>query len=301
MSKKQASSVRSLQTRLEVLKTLVSSSGLLAPGSGVTTDTLVTYWCASKWHSIVFLWLHALYSCLCSVEQGCFSHANADIRAATEQLAAAIYSTGSKDLVPRLSKLLRPKQMEEYQAVFQGGGAKAPPGAAVSAPSKAPAPGAKGPTGSGIPPGKTSHAPQAAKSAADSAPPAEGVCQFCGGCGPHATEAQLDLHYWQACPMLTACPRCQQIVEIATLQEHLLDECEHKASVDPCDRCGDAIEPAMMEEHKRQWFCKPLPPIDVGNRCPLCHKDIPPEKEGWMQHLIGAGCAQNQRTSKARA
>lgn len=77
---------------------------------------------------------------------------------------------------------------------------------------------------------------------------------------------------------------------------------EHKAGVDPCDRCGDAVEPAHMEEHRRQWYCKPLPPVDVGNRCPLCHKDIPPEKEGWLGHLIGAGCAQNQRTfAKAAA
>ncbi len=26
----------------------------------------------------------------------------------------------------------------------------------------------------------------------------DGTCQFCGGCGPGATEAELDLHYWQA-------------------------------------------------------------------------------------------------------
>jgi hypothetical protein len=44
MSKKQASSVRSLQTRLEVLRTLVTSHELLAPGTGVTTETLVSYW-----------------------------------------------------------------------------------------------------------------------------------------------------------------------------------------------------------------------------------------------------------------
>ena len=203
--------------------------------------------------------------------------------------------------------------MEEYQAIFQGGGgakgaaAAAPPATAAKATAaatggKGPAAGKAGGGGGAAAPSAGSHAPQAhqGKGGAPADIPAEGVCQFCGGCGPHATEAQLDLHYWQACPMLTTCPRCQQIVEIATLQGHLLDECEHKAGVDPCDRCGDAIEPALMAEHKRQWFCKPLPPIDVGNRCPLCHKDIPPEKEGWLQHLIGAGCAQNQRTSKAK-
>lgn len=282
MSKKQASSVRALQTRVELLRDLVASHNLLAPATGVSTDALVSY-CA---------------------EQGCFAHANADIRQATEQLAAAIFKTGSKDLVPRLTKLLRPKQMEEYQALFQGGGGSAaaagkPAAAPVAASGAKPAPASKGAPAGKPAPSPAGRAGAPAPAAATALQEQEGVCQFCGGCGPHATEAQLDLHYWQACPMLTACPRCQQIVEIATLQEHLLDECEHKAGVDPCDRCGDAVEPALMVEHKREWFCKPLPPIDVGNRCPLCHLDIPPEKEGWMQHLaVGAGCSKNLRTRK---
>jgi hypothetical protein len=111
--------------------------------------------------------------------------------------------------------------MEEYQAVFQGGGTAAagkpaaPPAPAPSAAAKPAA--AAGAAGKALA-GKTTGMPT--KAAGPSAPSddQEGVCQFCGGCGPHATEAQLDLHYWQACPLLTACPRCQQIVEIATLQ-----------------------------------------------------------------------------------
>jgi hypothetical protein len=104
--------------------------------------------------------------------------------------------------------------------VFQGGGAAtagggAPrSGAGAAPPSGAaakPAPAAKPAAASGAGSKATAvHTPAADEQ--------EGVCQFCGGCGPRATEAQLDLHYWQACPMLTACPRCQQIVEIATLQ-----------------------------------------------------------------------------------
>ena len=66
----------------------------------------------------------------------------------------------------------------------------------------------------------------------------QGVCQFCGGCGPDATEAKLDLHYWQDCPFLMACTRCTQIVEIPTLPEHLLAECEHKNDYNACQVCG---------------------------------------------------------------
>lgn len=127
---------------------------------------------------------------------------------------------------------------------------------------------------------------------------AEGVCQFCGGCGPAATEQELDLHYWQSCPMLTSCTRCQQVVEIATLSEHLLDECEHKEDYEACGTCGDAVLRAQLPAHEKAGKCKAQPDPAVANRCPLCHKDIGPEKEGWLQHLLDQGCSANPRTNK---
>jgi len=51
-------------------------------------------------------------------------------------------------------------------------------------------------------------------------------CQFCGLEDPALSEEKLDLHYWQECPMLTSCKLCEQVIEIATLNEHLLSECE---------------------------------------------------------------------------
>ena len=39
----------------------------------------------------------------------------------------------------------------------------------------------------------------------------DGACQFCGGCGPNATDAQLDFHYYQECPLLMECARCKQV------------------------------------------------------------------------------------------
>jgi hypothetical protein len=43
-SKKQAASVRSLQSRLEMLAQLVASGNLLGSGTGITPDTLISYW-----------------------------------------------------------------------------------------------------------------------------------------------------------------------------------------------------------------------------------------------------------------
>eukprot|EP01038_Epipyxis_sp_PR26KG_P010922 gene10922-14661_t len=60
------------------------------------------------------------------------------------------------------------------------------------------------------------------------------------------TENDLDIHYWKDCPiLLISCPSCAQIVEIAGLLEHLLDECNAKDSYVPCDVTG-LVEPLIM-------------------------------------------------------
>ena len=51
-------------------------------------------------------------------------------------------------------------------------------------------------------------------------------CQFCGKYDPGFTDEKLDMHYWQACPMLMGCAECGQVIEISALPEHLLDECQ---------------------------------------------------------------------------
>jgi hypothetical protein len=63
-------------------------------------------------------------------------------------------------------------------------------------------------------------------------------CMFCGLQNSIWTEAELDLHYWKDCPLLIPCPSCAQIVEIAGLPEHLLDECESKQEYIACDITG---------------------------------------------------------------
>lgn len=49
----------------------------------------------------------------------------------------------------------------------------------------------------------------------------ENRCPFCdwpyNGCAE-----QLDKHYWKACPFLTKCPQCTQVLEVAALSSHLI-------------------------------------------------------------------------------
>lgn len=45
-------------------------------------------------------------------------------------------------------------------------------------------------------------------------------CPFCDW--PYNGDAeQLDKHYWKACPILTKCPQCSQVLEVAALCTHL--------------------------------------------------------------------------------
>jgi len=54
-------------------------------------------------------------------------------------------------------------------------------------------------------------------------------CEFCGKSDPaFADQANMDLHYWDECPLLIECRFCEQIVEITCLTEHRLKECENE-------------------------------------------------------------------------
>ena len=50
-------------------------------------------------------------------------------------------------------------------------------------------------------------------------------CNFCLRVDPSFNEESLDIHYWKECPMLTTCWECDQVIEIAQIEEHLLGEC----------------------------------------------------------------------------
>lgn len=123
------------------------------------------------------------------------------------------------------------------------------------------------------------------------------TCDFCGKIDKGFLErGKLDIHLWKDCPMLTLCTMCEQVVEIACLNSHLLEECDFKKSFRKCPRCKEAIHSNNYKQHTDEMACLPNKPTNVSNRCPLCHTDIMPGEIGWKNHLISEGCPNNERT-----
>lgn len=186
---------------------------------------------------------------------GAFAHSNGEVRDGARDLVVAVQKyTGTDPLMPHL-KDLRPKQLEEYMSAFvdyQGDGAvkaDSKPTASAHAPPQAKS-GSKQ-TGhkangaaskvetSAVKAEAKNHSPNKTETKGGE-PPGEDFtkCMFCGKSESGWTEDMLDLHYWKECPLLTPCPACAQIVEIAGLPEHLLEECEHKHNFEACEATG---------------------------------------------------------------
>ncbi|KAG9482015.1 hypothetical protein GDO78_010967 [Eleutherodactylus coqui] len=124
----------------------------------------------------------------------------------------------------------------------------------------------------------------------------DNLCIFCGERDESFTEEGLDLHYWKHCPMLKRCEHCKQVVEIASLTDHLLTECDHKDMFGKCQRCTEAISKDHLLEHVKTKTCNPAKAEKVANRCPLCHENFTAGEEAWKSHLMGKeGCKMNPR------
>ncbi|NWS00995.1 CE104 protein, partial [Motacilla alba] len=124
----------------------------------------------------------------------------------------------------------------------------------------------------------------------------DNLCIFCGERNESFTEEGLDLHYWKHCPMLTRCEHCKQMLEICSLTEHLLTDCDKRDSFGRCPRCREAVPRDELARHIKSRICNPAKPEDVANHCPLCHENFPPGEEAWRSHLMSRdGCKMNQR------
>lgn len=122
------------------------------------------------------------------------------------------------------------------------------------------------------------------------------LCIFCGERNEAFTGEGLDLHYWKFCLMLTRCGHCQQVVEISSLTEHLLTECDKKDEFGKCYRCSEAVLQTELPGHIKANDCNPAKPEKLASRCPLCHENFSPGEEAWRAHLMGpGGCTQNPR------
>lgn len=124
----------------------------------------------------------------------------------------------------------------------------------------------------------------------------EFTCQFCLKTDDSFTDDGLDMHYWSQCPMLTPCSLCEQVIEIACLNDHLLSECSMNGMNKECPRCGEAINEQYIEEHIARADCPIKLPKKEANRCPLCHEDIAPRASGWRAHLLDHECPRNPRS-----
>uniref|UniRef100_F7ELJ0 Centrosomal protein 104kDa n=1 Tax=Xenopus tropicalis TaxID=8364 RepID=F7ELJ0_XENTR len=128
----------------------------------------------------------------------------------------------------------------------------------------------------------------------------DNLCIFCGERDESFTDEGLDLHYWKNCPMLKRCEHCKQVVEIASLTDHLLTECDQKDSFGKCQRCSEAIPKDVLLEHVKAKSCNAAKGEKVANHCPLCHENFSPGEEAWKSHLMGKeGCRMNPRRTQA--
>ncbi|XP_062889359.1 centrosomal protein of 104 kDa isoform X3 [Mobula hypostoma] len=124
----------------------------------------------------------------------------------------------------------------------------------------------------------------------------DNLCIFCGERNEMFTDEGLDIHYWKHCPMLKRCEHCKQVVEIASLTEHRLTECEKKDSFGKCPCCSEAIAKEDLQEHLKMKNCNAAKPEKIANHCPLCHENFQPGEEPWKLHLMGRdGCKMNSR------
>lgn len=289
---KQKTAWRPLLARLQLLTDLVANHGL-GNNTGLSMDTVMSFVKAN----------------------GAFTHSNGEVRDAARELTVAVQKyVGTTALDPYL-KALRPNQLSEYLAEFEGHtpnphekhpvnshgyghneAKKVSPQKDMSKGTPS-SPRQKHHSNNHVghsPAGKVNTSAQNAKdrSAIDESQDFTS-CMFCGASDRAWNEDSLDLHYWKDCPLLAPCPACAQVVEIAGLPEHLLDECEQKANFTSCTVTGLAIRNNEFEKWKKSPNCKPAPANCMY--CPLCYKAVEDSDDAWKNHLCQS-CTKNSRT-----
>jgi centrosomal protein CEP104 len=307
---KQKTAWRPVLGRLHILTDMVNAHGV-GGQSGLTAESVMNF----------------------AKSVNAFSHSNGEVRDAAKYLTVAVFKiVGQDPLEPYLTEL-RKAQKEEYLSAFQalsniGDGAVDAPNPAGGTAAKAPASRANegDKKGGGGDKGKlkgsvqTTAAKAANKDDASTATANGGpggdqdftVCMFCGKRDKSWDEDGLDLHFWNECPLLSPCNACAQIVEIAGLPEHLLDECEHKSSFVACDTTGNSIlcifgdlvvnlccfaGLAIRKDEFEAWQTSPncVAPPDNCMYCPLCMASVEDTDDAWRQHLL-YGCPKNGRS-----
>lgn len=222
----------------------------------------------------------------------CLAHQSREIRDAGKEITVSLYLVVGTEVEGYL-KSLRPKQLEEYQLAFEA--AETAKASDLSEAAR------EGRSNGNVARRNEVQAPfqdedEGAADSEDEVSVDEYTCPFCGVVDEKFDSDYLDQHFWASCKMLTPCKMCGQVIEISTLNEHLLIECEQQQNHRECPRCGEAITAKFYERHVSLNDCPPRVPVNRANRCPLCHENIAPGKRGWRRHLLEEGCPQNPRT-----
>mmetsp|Transcript_6115 Transcript_6115/g.8292 ORF Transcript_6115/g.8292 Transcript_6115/m.8292 type:complete len:414 (+) Transcript_6115:370-1611(+) len=230
-----------------------------------------------------------------------FTSSNGEVRNAAVKLTLEIYKKVGKAVEKFLPKSLKPAIKDILNAGFEQVAKGEDPNAEMESPMGGviPPPAKNAPIPSAITatPPATIPAAEETLDQEEEEGPAD-VCQFCALQDARLAQGEnMDLHFYHDCPMLGSCTDCGQIIEIASVNEHLLHECEQMALYAECPRCMEAIKQADLEDHRQANSCVVAKPPNMYNRCPLCHMDIPPHQEGWREHLLkGRGCPANTRS-----
>ena len=107
----------------------------------------------------------------------------------------------------------------------------------------------------------------------------------------------MDLHLFKECVMLSACVHCQQVLEIPTIRDHMLSECDKNDDLKQCPRCKQVFHQNEFEKHTKEAKCAANP--EDHPVCPLCNLDISTlsknYKEAWHQHLVLNKCPKNPK------
>jgi len=121
---------------------------------------------------------------------------------------------------------------------------------------------------------------------------------LCVHCGKSDLKNGIDEHVETECVLFINCFKCGFNVMVNNYNNHLLYECEFKKDFKICKRCKEAIGFKDYDRHVRDNKCNPAKNINSSNRCPLCHKDIPPFDKGFFQHLVKDICQNHKRRDK---
>ena len=287
LNNKQKTAWRPILGRMQLLQDLVSNYGV-GSQSGLSIESIMNY----------------------IKDLGAFAHNNGEVRESAKDLTVALQKQVGTEALEKYLKVLRPKQLEEYYAAFDGtvggSGSNSARGkqddqipvvqkktnkndSSISYPPQNHVTHASG--------GKVNTSAERVtnKSISNLDESLEDftLCSFCGVKNKSWNEDALDLHYWKECPLLSPCPGCAQVVEIAGLPDHLLSECEQKSKFTLCEATGLAIRTNEFDPWSKSPNCKPPPPNCMY--CPLCLATVEDSDDAWRQHLI-LGCPQNPRS-----